>query len=569
MSPIIPRSYLRLLTWLFFGVLYLACVGRVGAIESLPTDNPKYQKIRKVYEDVARAAGNGRTPPRLVVAPVHAANRMKIAWSDAGTEGGIGVEGASGHLLEGYIAIEEKVYDLLAPFGDDRDNALAFLLGHELTHYYLRHGWVGDFGNAFASLEVGRKMQRVASYEQAVKLETEADYFGGFYGYLAGYNTLTVAPRVLEMLYAAYHMPDKIPNYPSRSDRVAIAARTEANLRKMVPIFDAGARLLVLERYEEAGRLFEHLAHTFPSPEMFNNAGVAYALEAIRLFPRGKLLFIYPFEYDAATRLRGKETRTRSIADDSEERRSRLLRKATESFEEALQREREYVPALANQAAVTNIQGDADTALLYASRAVTLAKRQNETQTLAAALVARGIALAESGERDRALMDFAAARNHGLASGTYNHAVLMGEKVAPTAAGSEADGPRREAIGGRTPRDLFVKDKGTASFTLQGIEAGQPAITIHSRLRESWEESQVTMGSRLLTMLATEHGYSGATARGINVGSPFRDVRDKYGEPTRLVPSRQGNSAVYQKPGIVFTINRDERVSGWMVYAIQ
>lgn len=569
MSPIIPKSYLRLFVCLFFGYLYLVCVGPAGAIESLPTNNPKYQTIRKVYEDVARAAGNGRTPPRLVVVPVQAAHQMMIAWCEPGTEGGIGVEGASGHLLEGYIAIEEKVYDLLAPFGRDRDNALAFLLGHELTHYYLRHGWVGDFGNAFASLEIGRKMQRVASYEQAVKHETEADYFGGFYGYLAGYNTLTVAPRVLEMLYAAYRMPDKVPNYPSRSDRIAIAARTEENLRKMVPIFDTGGRLLVLEHYEEAARLFEYLAHTFPSPEMYNNAGVAYALEAIRLFPPGKLRFFFPFEYDSATRLRGRESRTRSIADNSEERCFRLLRKATENFEEALQREREYVPALTNQAAVTIIQGEADTALLYASRAVILAKRQNETQTLAAALVARGIALSESGDQGRALMDFAAARNHGLASGAYNHAVLMGEKMSPGTAGSEADNQRREAIGGRTPRVRFVKDKDTASFTLRGIESGQPAIAIQTRLRETWEESQVAMGSRLLTMLATDSGYSGATARGINVGSSFRDVRNKYGEPTRLVPSRQGSSAVYQKPGIVFTINRDEQVSGWMVYAIQ
>jgi len=569
MSSVSSKSFLRLLEWLFCGYLYVICAGRAEAIESLPTDNSKYQAIRKVYEDVARAAGNGRTPPRLVVVPVHAVHQMMIAWCEPGTEGGIGVEGASGHLLEGYIAIEERVYDLLISLGGDRDNALAFLLGHELTHYYLRHGWVGDFGNAFASLDVGKKMQRVANYEQAVKLETEADYFGGFYGYLAGYNTLTVAPRMLEMVYAAYRMPDQVPNYPSRSDRIAIAARTEANLRKMVPVFDAGVRLLVVERYEEAARLFDYLAHTFPSPEMFNNAGVAYALEAIHLFPPGKLRFIYPFEYDAATRLHGRENRTRSIADDSEERCSRLLRKANECFEEALQREREYVPALANQAAVTNIQGEVDTALLYASRAVTLAKRQNETQALAAALVARGIALAESGDRGRALMDFAAARNHGLASGAYNHSVLMGEKELQTAAGCEVDGPRREAIGGRTPREPFVKDKDTASFILGEKEPGLPAITIKTRLRENWEESQVGMGSRLLTMLATDPGYPGTTSRGINIGSSFRDVYTKYGQPTRQFPSRQGRSVIYQNPGIVFTINRDEQVSGWMVYFAQ
>jgi len=565
----IPMLFRQTLTVALLALGSAVAVSHALAIESLPEDHPKFQAISYIYASVARAFGTGRNPPSLVVVPVNSKNRKHIAWTDSGTEGSVGVEDAAGQLQQGYIAIEEKVYDILASLGAERDDGMAFLLGHELAHYYLRHGWVSDFGNlSFVSRDMGKKMQRVATYEETIKMETEADYFGGFYGYLAGYNTLGVAPRLFELLYAAYRLPEKIPNYPSRADRVAIAERSEENLRKMVPVYETGKRLLILEHYEEAARLFEHLSHTFPSREMFNNAGIAYALEALRLYPPGKLLFAYPFEYDAETRLRTKETRTRSVIDTSESRRTHLLQKAADSFESALQRDREYVTAVANLAAVTSLIGDPDIAISYASRAVTLARRQNESQILAAALVSRGIALAESGDRDRAIMDFAAARNYGLESGSYNFAVMQGEKTHLRSAGNELEGPHRETIGGHTAIDSFAKSKDAVSFTLRGIEAGQTTISINIRRGEGWEEIKVAMGTRILKMIATGRGYEGTTARAIKVGSSASEVKGKYGTPTRLVPSRQGNSLVYQKAGVVFGVDRDERVVGWMVYTL-
>ncbi len=552
-----------------FVLFTVVVVAHAQAIESLPQDNPTYRSIYNIYDSVARAFGTGRNPPLLVVIPLNSKTGNVIAWCDSGTEGDIGIENETGNLQEGYIAIQEKLYDILASLGADRENALAFLLGHELAHYYLRHGWVSDFGNKFAGRKMGKDIQRVANYEETVRMETEADYFGGFYGYLAGYDTLGVAPRMFELLYAAYHLPEKIHNYPSRADRVAIAKRSEENLRKMVPVFEAGKHLLVLEHYEEAARLFEHLSHTFPSREMFNNAGVAYALEALRLFPPDVLKFAFPFEYDAETRLRAKDVRTRSNVDNSRSRRTRLLQKAAECFEGALQRDREYVTAVANLAAVTTIIGDPDIAISYAGRAVALARRHNETHTLAAALVSRGIALAESGDRDRALMDFATARNYGLASAYYDYAVIQGEKSPLHSGGIELDGPRRESIGGRSLRDPFQKGKDVASFSLRGIEAGQMTFSIDVRNRDKCEDMRVAMGPRILYMISTGKGYEGVTAREIRIGSSTGELRAKYGEPTRLVTSRQGNSYVYQKAGIVFTIDHDERVTGWMIYSLQ
>ena len=142
-------------------------------------------------------------------------------------------------LTEGYVAIEEADGGGAWPAAEDQEHALAFLLAHELAHVYLHHGWVGEFGNSFARTDMGRKMMKAATYEEVVKRETEADHFGGFYGYLAGFDTIGVAPRALERIYAGFGLPDQLPNYPSRAERVAIAERQMESLGKLVPVYDA------------------------------------------------------------------------------------------------------------------------------------------------------------------------------------------------------------------------------------------------------------------------------------------------------------------------------------------
>ena len=84
-------------------------------------------------------------------------------------------------------ALGGQRHDLCRAQGPDSLAALAALLGHELAHYYEDHGWIGDFGNGFADLEVAQSLKRQKrSPEKVVEIETQADYFGGFYGYVAG-----------------------------------------------------------------------------------------------------------------------------------------------------------------------------------------------------------------------------------------------------------------------------------------------------------------------------------------------------------------------------------------------
>ena len=553
---------------LLAAVLILSA-GAALAVESLPTDHLKYRKVKAIYDSVARAFGDGRVPPRLIVSPVGADSRNAVAWSDPGTEGAIGMEAGSGPLQAGYIAIEVKIYDLFSTLGDDQESALAFLLGHELTHYYMRHGWVGDFGNSFASLEVGRKMIKAASYEEVIKRETEADYFGGFYGHLAGYDTLGVAPKAIELIYASYQLPSKLPNYPSRAERQAIAERAEGNLRKMVPVFEAGNRLLLLEKYEAAGRLFEHLAHTFPSREMFNNAGVAYSSEAIRLFRPGTLKFAYPFEFDAQTRLKSKGARMKGLPDEFAERRNWLLQKGADSFDKAIQRDRGYAVAYVNLAAVDTLIGDRDNAVILTNRAMEMARKNNETITLANALAVRGIAYAEGGNKERAMVDMAAARNLGSSAAAANLALLQNEPGQPAPKPADTGAEKRESVAGLSPRDNFVKDKEVTTFSLKGVNKDEPTITVHSRQGKGWEDMLVSVDGKLIRLLAAGRGYALETSRGIRIGSSFEEMAAKYGEASRVMISRQGAYYVYRKGEIIFMVDPPGRVTGWMIYTVQ
>ena len=545
-----------------------------AAMESLPEDSPVYRQVQAIYERLAPAFGEGRMPPRLLVIPKGTKVRDPIASSSGGNEGGLAFEASSGMLTEGYVAIEERTVEVLAGLGKDQDNALAFLLAHELAHVFLHHGWVGEFGNSFARTDMGRKMMKAATYEEVVKRETEADHFGGFYGYLAGFDTLGVAPRALERIYAGFGLADQLPNYPSRAERVAIAERQMESLKKLVPVYDAGNRLLILGRYEEAGRIFAHLAQIFPSREMFNNAGVAFALEAVRLLPPKSIPFVYPFELDAETRLLNQEQDGRRIARTGQEsdqpvRRVRLLRRALNAFEQAARRDNRYATAGINSAAVQSLLGEQDEALRLAGAALALAREEEERVTAGHALVVRGIALARTGELQRAKSELLAARQVVPELADINIAALEGRAVPIQAATPNDMAGQLEKIAGYSARETFSRSKDQVSFSLSPAEKGDPTLAIHSWRGPDWECTVIDLEGRRIGTASTGRTYQGNSARGLRVGSPLASLGQMYGSADRIVPSRQGAWYVYNTDGIVFEVDAAGKVCGWFLFALR
>ncbi len=564
----------RLISALFLCLFCISPTISQAATESLPDNHPIYRQVQTVYERLIPAFGEGRLPPRLVVVPTGVKTREPVASSGGGNEGTLAFEAGSGMMSEGYVAIEERTVTALAELGADRDNAIAFLLSHELAHVYLRHGWVGDFGNSFARTEMGRKMMKAATYEDVVKRETEADHFGGFYGYLAGYDTLGVAPKALDKIYTAFALSEQIPNYPTKTERIAIAQRQMESLKKLVPVYEAGTRLLILGRYEEAGRLFAHLAQIFPSREMFNNAGVAFALEAVRLLPPKSMPYVYPFELDAETRLlnheqQGQRAARAGQADDNSARILRLLRRAQSAFEQASRRDNRYATAMVNSAAVQSLLGNQDDAIRLAGSALAVAREEGDRVSASHALVVRGIALARAGEAAKARSELEAARQIVPDLVAINSAALDGRTV-PTLATTVSDSPAKvETVATLPAKEAFASSGEKVTFTLTPAEKGEASLTIHSRTGKEWDSIAIETTGRRIGTVATDHAYKGSSANGVKIGSPLASLGQLYGSADRIVPSRQGAWYVYNSAGIAFEVNEMGKVAGWFIFTLR
>ena len=535
------------------GIVWLwLLIGGVYAQQSLPLEHPKYRTVKRVFDDLVRAIGDGRTKPALYMQPLHSRARMKVAWFEP---------------RKTAIGIEERVYDLCVTLGADSLNALASLMGHELAHYYKDHGWVGEFGSGFADLDVGQTLKGLRrDPAKLVEFETEADYFGGFFGYVAGYNTLDVAPRVLDTVYEAYNISANLRGYPSLGDRKAIAERSRERLAEMIPVFDAGNALLILKQYREAAQCFDYIARTFPSREILNNAGVARALEALTLSDPSEIRFAYPLELDASTRLsQGEGAR----GEGDKEHRTQLLQEALEAFEKAKARDPNYATAYVNIACVYDLKGEHEMAAVFAGKGAKLAKKNEEMQSLANAMIARGIAQAngDPADEDAAREDFEAAQKGNAALAGINLGNLSGG-MGYTRAGEEKPPSRRESIGEVRAGNTDVLDPPDATVEMAGA-GNQSDVVVYAKQTDAWQGIYVETENRGISLVLTPPGYSEKSEHGIKIGSSLKDVKKKYGEPARLVPARQGNYHVYQKAKIAFLTDGDDRVTGWMIFAVE
>ncbi|NKB66427.1 MAG: hypothetical protein GKR89_05160 [Candidatus Latescibacteria bacterium] len=549
------RRYPRFL--LALGTL-LSCLSAAPAAsqQSLLQQHPKYRTTKAVFDDLLDAIGDGRAEPALYLVP-HRESSGRVAWFSA---------------KQAIVFIEEKTYNLTVSMGPDSLAALAFLLGHELAHYYKDHDWPGDFGQGFSDLEIGGNARELKQYMKEMgTIEAQADEFGGFYGYLAGYNTLGVIDVVLDHIYRAYDLPEEIKYYPSLGERTEIARRSADKLRRMVPVFEAAHKLLLIGKYDEAAHLFDYIARQFPSREIFNNAGVARVLEALGLFGHAPPRFVYPLESDGATRLLqgSKADQFPAIETDAEER-HRLLQEARKKFAKAAQKDPRYATALVNTACVLDLLGQGQDALYWAQKGLRQARANQDEISAANALIVSGIARANmdpaAGEQARA--DFVQAQqgNPGLAQ--LNLDLLEGHKpAAPESEGSVPLAPER--IGDRRAWDYgqTIEDF-DAVINLPGLHGKGPQLYIYSKNTPRRSELVLNTGYEIIAFLSTPPAYSQPSARGVRIGQQLPQIEEHYGTATHLATSRQSTYRVYEKPGLIFRFGAHGRLLQWTLYAV-
>ena len=518
-----------------------------GAPATGITDNA-YQRAKQVFDKLVEARGDYRYPaPDFVLLD----REESVAFMNY-------------DLLQ--VQLEQKAYKVCEAFGDP---ALAFLLGHELTHYYEKHGWRRGFASEYSDLPIGIQIKGMLD---KVANETEADYLGGFLAYSAGYGIFDKGAELMQQLYEAYNMRDEnvmANGYPSLADRQEISRRTKQKLEELVEVFELANLLNAIGSFDEAYEYYLYVVMRYQSREIYNNMGVARALRALGLFDESEIIYHYPIQLDL-------QSTGGSRSMEGEPDRNELLRQALVHFDAAISLDSGYAPAYLNKACVLALLGDPVRARFYAevearSRALENAKY---AKTAVDADILIGILEAKSGNTAAAkkLFETAATTNKSPLA-AVNLKILNGDTWEPerteiTGAFDEEaiDGLEFIFVAYPTDSDGPAYDPDRSIELTNGRAFHQnPAPGPNSKIYMS----KGTGDNPVLTIfqLTTNAAYEGKTARGIALGDDRAKIVSAYGEPRRTVETPMGDIMVYKKLKIIFIISgQDKKLVRWINY---
>ena len=242
------------------------------------------------------------------------------------------------------IFIEKKVIQLFCD-KPSFEASIAYILGHELAHYYLEHNWMKNSGLGYTNSLGSFIDEKAYSKEQRKIAESQADLFGGFYGQIAGYSVLDTAQETLKTLYNDYNIPEEINGYPSLNERCQIIETNQEKATNLGHLFHFGNILVSSGHLAQAKDCFEVIIkNKFTSREIYNNLGLTYLLFAIKnLDPPFSKVF-YPVYLDRQTLLNSGATRSSGFLGTPEQ----LLEKSKKYFSLSQELDPSYLPAAQN-----------------------------------------------------------------------------------------------------------------------------------------------------------------------------------------------------------------------------
>lgn len=549
------------------GLLLLMTIPAVFINATLVNPPTKYQKHKaavaeRIYHEIARTVKDSRKAPTF-----------NFIFSE-----GEPYYNAYYNPQNNTINFGEGIYDLAVTFGEDSLNALAMVLGHELAHFYKDHGWGMSFGTANEDTEIAKKIYDMEMNETLrAKMEAEADYFGGLFGYMAGYNTLEVGAEFYNKLYEAVGLPDSTAGYPTRADRVDICRNSKKMLKELLPVFKAANLLTLTQQYEKAALCYDHIAKTFPSREIYNNAGVAYLATAMDTYKDEEMPYIYPMGIDFETRM---EATAKGMLEDQpiNDVRVKALAQAKQQFEDAIRIDEDYAPAYVNLAMTLALQGDTEMALANGSKGARLAKEQGKAMLEANGYLVRGIIYALKGQKADARKEWKLARLGNTIIAELNLKALNDSKIArlfrkkpkPETNGLE------ETIAdlGIEVMEVLFEDRNKLDISvIEKQNEDRPETIIVGANEEEFDAillatygGYMGLDEDLQGFLMTKPNYEGETSRGIQIGNSLKEIKEVYGDPARTYAGLNANYHFYQLSNLIFITDNANKVKAWMLY---
>lgn len=230
------------------------------------------------------------------------------------------------------IYVHEGLMEVLA--GERAEDALSYVLAHELAHHERNH-LCSHFAKKVSATtdwadERSTKEQAIANSK---RIETEADTYAGLYGHIAGYRPLDVAEETLDKIYEAYDIPDSLPGYPTLDERKVMAARSREEFNQVAKAYDAAWIALATGEYAAASHLLTTIIvdAEYESPEMHGLLALAQFLDAVKSLNNPKLSqWSWPIQMQRDT-----NSRTRGMSRDEKEFLLDLLSSALNHAEKA------------------------------------------------------------------------------------------------------------------------------------------------------------------------------------------------------------------------------------------
>jgi tetratricopeptide (TPR) repeat protein len=481
---------------------------RYGALSD---DHATTRRVRDVFDGIVRAAGRR---PGLAL-ELHVLDTPRVI-----------VEALRG----GLVVISRGAVDLAR--GDE--NALAFLLAHEIAHHTRDHhalleslGVLGAAaGPVLAPAAAAPRSAEVVRTYRAVELD--ADRLGVLYAALAGYRAASAVP-VLTLLIERTG-PDLF--HPDPRDRARAIRDQIGEVADHLEVFHLGLYLLAVGRPLDAARVLEHFLALFPSREVLAAVGVAYHREALRYAPPPP--FRHVLVVDAATRAPATRGAPHPVF-------KQFLDRAVHYYTLAVDADPAYAPARNNLGAAYLDLGERELALGHIYRAV------QDGPRLAAALNNRGVAWAMASDWTRAEEDWlAAARlDPGVRQSAHNLARLYEARgradearrwAPPPAALERAGGAEAaESVGGLAPGTPvshlaeWVGDPGVRQIRVP-LGAGRDlTLLVFSR-----RGLALVTQNNVVEFVGTLPQARAATARGVRPGDTAGRLESAYGRAAGL-----------------------------------
>ena len=257
------------------------------------------------------------------------------------------------------ITIDEKALAICASMGSDAENALAFIIGHELAHAFQKEVRNGGETTSFLSYD--------KHIHSSIRTEKVADIQGVFTGYLADYGMQTAIPIVLEMIYEEYELAGvKLPNYPPFKERTNSAKEVVEMVDNLIDLYELTPNLIALEKNDLAIISLEYILEYYQGYEIQNNLGAAYLFSAMDLINIETDKYSYPITIDSSSNLKVIDiSRGPPPPLNHMEKlvRNNILTKSVEYFESAIKFNNKYTIAKINKACALNLLNEPNRAI--------------------------------------------------------------------------------------------------------------------------------------------------------------------------------------------------------------